>query len=118
MLSNVSTCQIDAQIVEDTMKLHRTLKICECFRSRRILSLREIARLWDEFKCPSINILDTVPAYVTVNNCDLIISNNVIISKNTGLFERKYVAYRVSHDDRCLQVCGVPQIYRRFRQTG
>ena len=58
-----------------------------------MLSLREIARLWDEFKCPRLLILDTVPAYVTVNNCDLIISNNVIISKNTSLFERKYVAY-------------------------
>ena len=64
--------------------------------------LREIARLWDEFKCPRLFILDTVPAYVTVNNRDLIISNNVIISKNTGLFERKYVAYGLSHDDRCL----------------
>ena len=73
-----------------------------------MLSLREIARLWDEFKCPRLFILDTVPAYITVNNCDLIISNNVIISKNTGLFERKYVAYGVSHDDRCLQVCDVP----------
>ena len=72
-----------------------------------MLSLREIARLWDEFKCPRLFILDTVPAYITVNNCDLIISNNVIISKNTGLFERKYVAYGLSHDDHCLQVCVV-----------
>ena len=56
-----------------------------------MLMLREIARLWDEFKCPRLFILDTVPAYITVNNCDLIISNSVVISKNTGLFERKYV---------------------------
>ena len=73
-----------------------------------MLSLREIARLWDEFKCPRLFILDAVPAYVTVNNCDLIISNSVVISKNTGLFESKYVEYGVSHDDHCLQVCGVP----------
>ena len=73
-----------------------------------MLSLREIARLWDEFKCPRLFILDTVPAYVIVNNRDLIISNNVVISENTGLFERKYVAYGVSQDDRCLPVCGVP----------
>ena len=78
-----------------------------------MLLLREIARLWDEFKCPRLFILDTVPAYITVNNCDLIISNNVIISKNTGLFERKYVAYGLSHDDRCLQVCGVPLVLSR-----
>ena len=72
-----------------------------------MLALREIARLWDEFKCPKLFILDTVPAYITVNNSDLIICNNVIVSKNTGLFERKYVAYRLSHYDHCLQVCGV-----------
>ena len=73
-----------------------------------MLMLREIARLWDELKCPRLFILDTVPAYITVNNCDLIISNSVVISKNTGLLERKYVACGVSHDDCCLQVCGVP----------
>ena len=46
-----------------------------------MLLLREIARLWDEFKCSRLFILDTVPANITVNNCDLIISKNVIISK-------------------------------------
>ena len=64
--------------------------------------LREIAELWDEFKCPRLFILDAVPAYVTVNNCDLIISNNVKNSRNTGLFERKYVASVLGHDDRCV----------------
>ena len=73
-----------------------------------MVSLREIARLWDEFKGPRLFILDTVPAYITVNNCNLIISNSVVISKNTGLSERKYVAYGLSYDDHCLQVCGVP----------
>ena len=73
-----------------------------------MLLLREIARVWDKFKCPRLFILDTVPAYITVNNCELIISNSVVISKKTGLFQRKYVANGVGHDDRCLQVCGVP----------
>ena len=76
-----------------------------------MLSLREIARLWDEFKSPRLFILDAVSAYVTVNNCDLIISNSVVISRNTGLFEKKYVTYTVSHDDRCLQVVCVHQLY-------
>ena len=80
-----------------------------------MLSLREIARFWDEFKSPRLFILDTVPAYVTVNNCDLITSNSVVINRNTGLFEKKYVAYGVSHDDRCLQMCGVPQFYQGLR---
>ena len=41
-----------------------------------VLSFKEIAKLWDEFKCPRLFILDTVPAYITVNNCDLITSRN------------------------------------------
>ena len=84
----------------------------------RMLSLREKARLWDEFKSLRLFILDAVSVYVTVNNYDLIISNRVVISRNTGLFGKKYVAYAVGHDDHCLRVCCVCQLFGSFRRTG
>ena len=84
----------------------------------RMLSLREKARLWNEFKSLRLFILDAVSVYVTVNNYDLIISNRVVISRNTGLFGKKYVAYAVGHDDHCLRVCCVCQLFRSFRRTG
>ena len=84
----------------------------------RMLSLREKARLWNEFKSLRLFILDAVSVYITVNNYDLIISNRMVISRNTGLFGKKYVAYAVGHDDHCLRVCCVCQLSRSFRQTG
>ena len=69
----------------------------------RMLSLRQKARLWNEFKSLRLFILDAVSVYITVNNYDLIISNRVVISRNTGLFGKKYVAYAVGHDDHCLR---------------
>ena len=84
----------------------------------RMLSLREKARLLDEFKSLRLFILDAVSVYVTVNNYDLIISNRVVISRNTGLFGKKYVAYAVGHDDHCLQVCCVCQLFQSFWRTG
>ena len=57
-----------------------------------MLSLREIARLWDEFKCPKLFILYTVPAYVTVNKCDLIVSEDTQIVVEEGWKEPKLVA--------------------------
>ena len=83
-----------------------------------MLSLREIARLLDEFKSLRLFMLDVVSVYVTVNNYDLIISNRVVISRNTGLFGKKYVAYAVGHDDHCLRVCCVCQPFRSFGPTG
>ena len=83
-----------------------------------MLSLRKKARLLDEFKSPRLFILDAVSVYITVNNYDLIISNRVVISRNTGLFGKKYVAYAVGHDDYCLRVCCVCQLFRSFRRTG
>ena len=53
-----------------------------------MLSLREKARLLDEFNSLRLFILDAVSVYITVNNYDLIISNRVVISRNTGLFGR------------------------------
>ena len=79
-----------------------------------MLSLREKARLLDEFKFLRLFILDAVSVYVTVNNYDLIISNRVVISRNTGLFGKKYVAYAVGHDDHCLRVCCICQLFRSF----
>ena len=67
----------------------------------RMLSLREKVRLLDEFKSLRLFILDAVSVYVTINNYDLIISNRVVINRNTGLFGKKYVAYAVGHDDHC-----------------
>ena len=83
-----------------------------------MLSLREKARLWNEFKFLRLFIPDAVSVYVTVNNYDLIISNRVEISRNTGLFGKKYVAYAVGLDDHCLRVCCICQLFRGFRQTG
>ena len=83
-----------------------------------MLSQREKARLWNEFKFLRLFILDAVSVYVTVNNYDLIISNRVVISRRTGLFGKKYVAYAVGHDDYCLRDCCVCQLFRSFRQTG
>ena len=57
-----------------------------------MLLLREKARLWNEFKSLRLFILDAVSVYVTENIYDLIISNRVVISRNTGLFGKKYVA--------------------------
>ena len=71
----------------------------------RMLSLREKARLWNEFKSLRLYILDAVSVYVTLNNYDLIISKRVVISRNTGLFGKKYVTYAIGHDDHCLWVC-------------
>ena len=70
------------------------------------------------FKSLRLFILDAVSAYITVNNYDLIISNRVVISGNTGLFGKKYVTYAVGHDDHCLWVCCVCQLFRSFRRTG
>ena len=83
-----------------------------------MLSLREKARLWNEFKSLRLFILDAVSVYVTVNNYDLIISKRVVISRSTGLFGKKYVAYAVGHDDHCLRVCCICQLFRTFWQTG
>ena len=83
-----------------------------------MLSLREKARLLDEFKSLRLFILDAVSVYITVNNYDLIISKRVVISRNTGPFGKKYVAYAVGHDDHCLRVCCICQLFRSFRQTG
>ena len=69
----------------------------------RMLSLREIARLWDEFKSLRLFILDAVSVYITVNNYDLIISKRVVISRNTGLFGKKYVTYAVGHDNKVMR---------------
>ena len=77
----------------------------------RMLLLREKARLWNEFKSLRLFILDAVSVYVIVNNYDLIISNRVVISRNTGLFGKKYVAYAVGHDDHCLWVCCICQLF-------
>ena len=84
----------------------------------RMLSLREKLGCGASFKSLRLFILDAVSVYVTVNNCDLIISNRVVISKNTGLFGKKYVVYAAGDDDHCLQVCCVYQLFRSFRQTG
>ena len=69
----------------------------------RMLSLREKLGCGASFKSLRLFILDAVSVYVTVNNYDLIISNRVVIGRNTGLFGKKYVAYAVGHDDHCLQ---------------
>ena len=83
-----------------------------------MLLLREKTRLLDEFKSLRLFMLDAVSVYVTVNNYELIISNRVVISRNTGLFGKKYVAYEVGHDDHCLRVCCVCQLFQSFRRTG
>ena len=77
----------------------------------RMLLLREKVRLWNEFKSLRLFILDAVSVYITVNNYDLIISNRVVISRNTGLFGKKYVPYAIGHDDYCLRVCCVCQLF-------
>ena len=84
----------------------------------RMLSLREKARLLEEFKSLRLFILDAVSVYITVNNYDLIISNRVVISRNTGLYGKKYVAYAVGHDDHCLRVCCVCQLLFFFGVFG
>ena len=83
-----------------------------------MLSLREKLGCGASFKSLRLFILDAVSVYVTVNNYDLIISNRVVISRNTGLFGKKYVAYAVGHDDHCLRVCCICQLFRSFRRTG
>ena len=70
--------------------------------------LREIARLWDKFKCPRLFILDTVPAYVTVNNYYLITSRNTENDVKRLVMSHRFVAKYVDHVYHCLQVCGVP----------
>ena len=68
-----------------------------------MLSLREKLGFGVSFKSLRLFILDAVSVYITVNNYDLIISNRVVISRNTGLFGRKYVAYAVGHEQgECL----------------
>ena len=64
----------------------------------RMLSLREKLGCGMSFKSLRLLILDAVSVYVTVNNYDLIISNRVVISRNTGLFGKEYVSYAVGHD--------------------
>ena len=84
----------------------------------RMLSLREKLGCGVSFRSLRLFILDAVSVYVTVNNYDLIISNRVVISRNTGLFQKKYVAYAVGHDDHCLRVCCICQLFWSFRRTG
>ena len=83
-----------------------------------MLSLREKLGCGVSFKFLRLFILDAVSVCITVNNCDLINSNRVEISRNTGLFGKKYVAYAVGHDDHCLRVCCFCQLFRSFRRTG
>ena len=83
-----------------------------------MLLLREKLGCGASFKSLRLFILDAVSVYITVHNYDLIISNRVVISRNTGLFGKKYVAYAVGHDDHCLRVCCVSQLFRSFQQTG
>ena len=54
----------------------------------RMLSLREKLGCGASFKSLRLFILNAVSVYVTVNNYDLVISNRVVISRNTGLLER------------------------------
>ena len=77
----------------------------------RMLSLREKLGCGASFKFLRLFILGAVSVYITVNNYDLIISNRVVISRNTGLFGKKYVAYAVGHDDHCLRVCCICQLF-------
>ena len=84
----------------------------------RMLSLREKLGCGASFKSLRLFILDAVSVYITVNNYDLIISNRVVVSRNTGLFGKKYVAYAAGHDDHCLWVCCVCQLFRSFQRTG
>ena len=83
-----------------------------------MLLLREKLGCGTSFKSLRLFILDAVSVYITVNNYDLTISNRVVISRNTGLFGKKYVAYAVGHDDHCLLVCCICQLFRNFRRTG
>ena len=53
-----------------------------------MLLLREKLGCGASFKSLRLFILDAVSVYVTVNNYDLIISNRVVISRNTGCLER------------------------------
>ena len=75
---------------------------------RYVLSLKEIARLWDEFKCPRLFILGAVSVYVTVNNCDLIISRHTWNDVKKLVMSHRFVTKCVDHVDCCFQVCGVP----------
>ena len=84
----------------------------------RMLSLREKARLWNEFKSLRLFILDAVSVYITVNNYDLINSNRVVISRNTGLFGKIYVAYAVGHDDHCLWSVAFVSFFGVFGKQG
>ena len=54
----------------------------------RMLSLREKLGCGASFKSLRLFILDAVSVHITVHNYDLIISNRVVISRNTGLFGR------------------------------
>ena len=83
-----------------------------------MLSLREKAKLLDEFKSLRLFILDAVSVYVTVNNYDLIISKRVVISRNTGLFGKKYVTYAVGHDDHCLWAVAFVSFFGVFGEQG